>query len=131
MAFPLGAALAAFLVAAPAQAADQHAAGAQVQSVPVIAPAALKAMMAGGQRFLLVDVREPGEFSTGHIEGAKLVPLGSLEAEYAQFPKDVTIVVYCRSGHRSAQAVAFLKAHGYGRAVSLDGGFLAWSAQPR
>lgn len=130
MAFPLGAALAAFLVATPAQAADQHAAGAQVQTVPVIAPAALKAMISGGQKFVLVDVREPAEFSAGHIEGAKLVPLGTLQAEYAKLPKDVTLVVYCRSGHRSAQAVTFLKAHGYGKAVSLDGGFLAWSAQP-
>jgi len=129
MAFPIGAALAAFLAAGAAPTdAGAGVPAAQQQVVPVIAPGALKALMAGGKKFVLVDVREPGEFSAGHIEGATLIPLGTLSGEFARLPKDVPLVVYCRSGHRSAKAVAFLLAHGYGKAVSLEGGFLAWSA---
>ena len=97
------------------------------QTVPLIEPANLKAMMASGVRFALVDVRRPDEFAAGHIEGAMLMPLDNLPATYAQLPRDVKLVVYCRSGHRSAQAVSFLLAHGYSRAVSLNGGYLAWT----
>jgi len=127
MALPLAAALAVFLSGATPANADPAATALQQQAVPLIAPAALKDLMASGKKFALVDVREPGEFSAGHIDGATLMPLGTLQTEYAKLPKDVTLVVYCRSGKRSAKAVQFLMAHGYGRAVSLDGGFTAWS----
>lgn len=128
MTFPLGAALAVFLTAGAApDATGPKAPVLQQQMVPLIAPQSLKGLMAA-QRIALIDVREPGEFAAGHIEGAVLVPLGALAAEYAKLPKDVPLVVYCRAGHRSAKAVAFLLAHGYGRAVSLAGGYLAYSA---
>jgi hydroxyacylglutathione hydrolase len=99
------------------------------QMVPVIEPVALKQLMMSPVRFVLIDVRRPEEFAAGHIEGASLIPLDTLAAAYAQLPRDVRLVVYCRSGHRSAQAVSFLREHGYGRAVSLDGGIIAWNAQ--
>jgi len=130
MALPLGAALAAFLAAGAApDATGPNAPAAQQQmQVPLIAPQALKGLMAS-QRIALIDVREPSEFAAGHIDGAVLVPLGMLGAEYAKLPKDVPLVVYCRAGNRSAKAVAFLIAHGYSRAVSLAGGYLAFSGQ--
>lgn len=129
MAFPLGAALAVFLAGATPANADSGVTTAHQQTVPLISPAALKEMIASGKKFALVDVREPDEFSAGHIEGATLVPLGTVPNEYAKLPKDVPLVVYCRSGKRSAKAVQFLTSHGYSRAISLDGGYLAWSAQ--
>ena len=133
MAFQFGAFFAAFLAASAAPGAPDlsvpAAAVEQQQSVPLIEPAALKAMMASSMRYVLVDVRQPEEFAAGHINGATLMPLGALEANYRTLPKDVKLVVYCRSGHRSAQAVSFLLAHGYDRAISLNGGYLAWSAQ--
>ncbi len=130
MGLPLGAALAVFLAAGTAPAATAPSAPAAQQiMVPLIAPQALKGLMAS-QRIALIDVREPGEFAAGHIDGAVLVPLGVLDAEYAKLPKDVPLVVYCRAGERSAKAVTFLIAHGYGRAVSLAGGFLAYSSRP-
>ena len=127
MALPLGAALAVFLAAGAApDATGPTAAVVQQQSVPLIAPQALRNLMAS-QKIFLLDVREPGEFAAGHIDGAVLLPLATLSAEYAKLPKDVPLVVYCRSGVRSAKAVAFLAAHGFARAVSLDGGYLAFA----
>jgi phage shock protein E len=130
MAFQFGAALAAFLVTggAPVDAPAVTPPAQQQVVVPLIEPAALKTMMAAGAHFVLVDVRRPDEFAAGHIEGAMAMPLDSLAANYASLPKNVTLVVYCRSGHRSAKAVQFLLAHGYGQAVSLKGGITAFTA---
>jgi len=128
MTLPLGAALAVFLAAgSPPDQGAQAQMAAQQQSVPLIAPQALKTLLAS-QKVALIDVREPEEFAAGHIDGAQLVPLGTLASRLGQLPKDVPLVVYCRAGHRSAKAVAFLIAHGFARAVSLDGGFVAYSA---
>ncbi|HUO99570.1 MAG TPA: rhodanese-like domain-containing protein [Rhizomicrobium sp.] len=128
MAFPYGAAFAAFMAATATPGNPAATQPVQVQqTVPLIEPAVLKGLMAS-TRIVIVDVRRPEEYAAGHIDGAVLMPLDNLPATYAQLPHDVRLVVYCRSGHRSAQAVSFLLAHGYGRAVSLAGGYLAWAA---
>jgi phage shock protein E len=101
------------------------------EQVPLIAPDALRNQMRAGKRLLLVDVRQPDEFAGGHIDGAVLMPLDRLPQTYRQIPKGVKLVVYCRSGHRSAKAVSFLRGHGYDKAVSLDGGYLAWTGANR
>ena len=130
MAFPFAAAFAAlFATASPHPAAAMQAVQvAAVQEVPLIEPAALKTMMAAHMRITIIDVRQPEEYAMGHIDGAVLMPLDSLPAHFAELPKGVKLVVYCRSGHRSAQAVSFLLTHGYDRAVSLNGGYTAWTA---
>jgi rhodanese-related sulfurtransferase len=97
------------------------------QSVPLMAPATLNGLMQAGIRMKIVDVRQPEEFNQGHIKGAVLIPLGTLETTYTSLPKTGKLVVYCRSGHRSAQAVQFLLQHGYSNAVSLSGGYTAWT----
>jgi rhodanese-related sulfurtransferase len=129
MTFNFGAVLAVFLAGASPTTDGSATPQAAEQLAPVIAPAALKAMQASSAKFMLVDVREPDEFAAGHIEGARLMPLGTVDKNYRDLPKDVKLVVYCRSGKRSAKAVSFLTAHGYTNAVSLDGGYLAWTAQ--
>ena len=96
--------------------------------VPLIAPAQVRNLIGGGIKLTLVDVRTPEEFASGHIAGAILMPLDTLPAAYAKLPHKGKLIVYCRSGHRSAQAVQFLLTHGYANAVSMDGGFTAWSA---
>jgi rhodanese-related sulfurtransferase len=55
------------------------------------------------------------------------MPLGTLETTYTSLPKTGKLVVYCHSGRRSAQAVQFLRQHGYSNAVSLSGGYTAWT----
>ena len=62
---------------------------------------------------VLIDVRTPGEFSAGHIEGAKNIPLDQVERRVKDFPKDKDIVLYCRSGARSGQALRLLESKGY------------------
>lgn len=128
MAFPFGAALASFLtVASPGPYTPTTVAAVQ-QAVPLIQVQALDALMKMKAHIVIVDVRQTEEFAQGHIEGALLMPLDTLAARYTDLSKDVKLVVYCRSGHRSAKAVAFLREHGYANAVSLDGGYTAWSA---
>jgi len=132
MSFNFGAALAVFLAGTSAPGTDGTTTPQTVQqNTPLIAPVALKALMAVPGKFLLVDVRQPDEFATGHIEGAILMPLDTITTAYRNLPKDVKLVIYCRAGGRSAKAVSYLVSHGYTKAVSLDGGFTAWLALPQ
>ena len=75
------------------------------------------------QGALLLDVRTPEEFAAGHVEGATNIPVQELESKLTAFPakKDQHVVVYCRSGARSARATEILKTAGYANAVDLGG----------
>jgi len=78
---------------------------------------------------LVVDVRDPGEYSTGHILGAKNVPLARLEegANELAKRKEKPLIVYCDTGtNRAAKAVSALKKQGFARVVNLNGGIGAW-----
>jgi adenylyltransferase/sulfurtransferase len=88
----------------------------------------LKQWRADGTKHLLVDVREPSEHAQAHIDGALLIPLGTLQDNLDKLPADQPIVVHCKSGGRSARAVAMLKAEGFD-AHNLVGGMIAWSEQ--
>ncbi len=79
----------------------------------------------------IVDVREPEEFNgpLGHIEGARLVPLGALAAQVQGLSKALPIVTVCRSGARSAQATVLLRKAGFDQVANLCGGMLRWRAQ--
>ena len=83
------------------------------------------------ERVHVVDVREPEEFSgpLGHIAGATLLPLGTLAAHAAELPSDKPLVIVCRAGGRSAQAIVILRRVGITNAVNLAGGMLRWRAQ--
>lgn len=77
---------------------------------------------------ILLDVRTPEEWAEGHIEGAILIPLDELpNRAAAELPQDAEIVVYCRSGNRSAQAAAYLVDAGYTNVSDL-GGIIDWVA---
>ncbi len=86
---------------------------------------------------LLIDVREPDEFAQGHILDAINVPRGVLEFRADQTSpnaleelsdKSVQVIVYCRSGARSALAAQVLGVLGYKSVISMAGGYLAWEA---
>lgn len=81
-----------------------------------------------GTPHLLVDVRTPEEFATGHIEGAVNISLQSLPQRLDALPKDQPIVLYCRSGNRSNTAAQMLARAGYTQIVDL-GGIIDWRAQ--
>lgn len=87
-------------------------------------------MMESGDDFILVDVRTQEEYDEGHIEGALLLPLDQLEtlSEEQLTDKDATILVYCRSGNRSAQASKILVDLGY-QDVYDFGGIIDWPGE--
>jgi rhodanese-related sulfurtransferase len=76
---------------------------------------------------ILLDVREPGEWRSGHAPQAILIPMGEVQARRHELPHAGRIVVVCRSGGRSAAIADALRTHGYD-AVNLTGGMCAWTA---
>ena len=75
------------------------------------------------KKFLL-DVREEYEYQEGHVKGAVNLPLREILSQKDSLPKDKDIYVYCRSGHRSADAVNFLKSLGFEKVHNIEGGFI-------
>jgi len=75
----------------------------------------------------LIDVRTESEVSAGIIDGAIHIPLHLLPIKAHEIPQDKPVVVYCRSGARSAQACAFMAAKGYENMHNLSGGIAAWA----
>lgn len=78
---------------------------------------------------MMLDVREPDEWNQAHIAGAVLIPLGELQSRLNEVPKDQPVVVYCRTGHRSASGRDILKAAGYTNVTSMTGGITTWISQ--
>src|SRR3954467_7386234 len=80
---------------------------------------------------VLVDTREPHEFEESHLENGKLVPPGLVRDQIEQVVPDRSqrVLVYCRSGNRSAKAVAEMKEMGYEDVANVEGGILEWQAQ--
>jgi phage shock protein E len=76
---------------------------------------------------LLIDVRTPDEYASGHIAGAVNIPLDTLSSRLAEVPNNRDVVLYCRSGNRSNQARQLLNERGYTRVYDL-GGVMAWQA---
>ena len=83
----------------------------------------------GGEQFLLVDVREPWEYDTCRIEGAKLIPMRSIPANLQQLDVDHDVICYCHHGQRSLDVAAWLRAQGVETAQSLAGGIDRWSLE--
>ena len=75
----------------------------------------------------LIDVRELHEFNAGHIDGAQLIPLGTIEDSFSLYipQKDTKIFIYCRSGNRSAEAAKKLVSMGYTNVFDI-GGIITW-----
>ncbi|PYT88831.1 MAG: rhodanese [Acidobacteria bacterium] len=94
-----------------------------------ITPAEVKARLDRGEQVMLVDVREPWEFKICRIEGAQLVPLGSLAANLNILPEADEVICYCHHGMRSLDAAAWLRFQGFQRAKSLAGGIERWSLE--
>jgi rhodanese-related sulfurtransferase len=83
----------------------------------------------GSENTTLVDVREHVEFAGGRIPGAKLVPLNEIEKRHQEIDHTHTVYVMCRSGRRSTEAQARLRALGFQNVVNVLGGFEAWKAE--
>lgn len=77
---------------------------------------------------VLVDVRTPSEFASGHISGATNIDFesGSFESDIKKLDKSKVYAVYCRSGNRSGQATALMAKNGFATIFNLEGGIINW-----
>jgi len=91
----------------------------------------LKGWLDAGKSIDLIDVREPAEYEIVRIPGSRLVPKGDIlsGAALSSLPQDRQIVLYCKSGVRSAEALAAVKAAGFKDAVHVQGGVVSWVRQ--
>jgi molybdopterin/thiamine biosynthesis adenylyltransferase/rhodanese-related sulfurtransferase len=94
-----------------------------------ITPRELNRKLRNGSQVMLLDVREPNEWNIAHLEGALLIPQGDLLARMNELDSTREIVVYCRSGARSARAVQLLRDAGFRRLKNLRGGIHAWAQE--
>ena len=86
----------------------------------------LRKMLNSGERFELLDVREPYEIEMCDIGGHSL-PMSQLVDRIAEIPKDMPVVVHCRSGSRSCAVIdALTTRYGFTNLINLKGGILAW-----
>jgi adenylyltransferase/sulfurtransferase len=97
--------------------------------VPEMAPVDLSAKLAAGESLEILDVREPHEWAIARIAGARLIPLAALDQRLAELPQNREIIVHCKLGGRSAQAVRRLRAAGFTRVWNLAGGIQRWSEE--
>lgn len=90
--------------------------------------ATLKQWMGEKKDLIILDIREPGDFENGHIEGSVNIPRGMLELEIDEVvpDQDKVIVSYCGGGSRSALATDTLQVMGYANVYSLTGGYRQW-----
>lgn len=84
-----------------------------------------KALIDEGKPLFILDVRQPEEFRSGHITGAKLIPLGELGKRIKELPTDKDILCVCASGSRSGVATQQLLKAGY-KAINMRGGMGSW-----
>lgn len=92
---------------------------------PVITAAELRAALESTEPPLVLDVRDRGEYSRGHVRGARHLPVDELRHEWETLPKDRRIAVHCRSGFRAHLAVRILKERGFRDVVNVTGGWLS------
>lgn len=98
-------------------------------SVPEISVAQLHTRLQRTEKIALLDVREPYEFQIARLPGATLIPLGELPTRFGELSAEREVVVFCKSGVRSARAVEFLRENGFRDALNLAGGIDAWRDQ--
>ena len=93
--------------------------------VSTINPLELNDKLKNGKRALVIDVRQPDEYRSGHIAGAKLIPLDQLSRRMKDLPQNREIVCVCASGSRSHSATRILARAGY-NAANMRGGMSSW-----
>jgi adenylyltransferase/sulfurtransferase len=93
----------------------------------VIDPVEVHKKQQSGEKFLLLDVREPHEYQIARIPGSTLIPLGQLPGRLGELDKTAEIVAHCKMGGRSQQAVDLMKQNGFTNVRNMTGGITAWS----
>jgi sulfur-carrier protein adenylyltransferase/sulfurtransferase len=94
-----------------------------------ITPLQLSERLKEGNHIRIIDVREPHEWDISHIEGADLIPLGTLAARMNELDSAEEIVLHCKTGARSARALELLRTAGFRKVKNLKGGINAWARE--
>jgi adenylyltransferase/sulfurtransferase len=105
----------------------QETAAVSTNLTPEMTVEELKQRLENGEPLFILDVRNPEEYQICRLPGSKLLPLPELPKRVAELSKDQEMVVHCKSGMRSAKAIAFLKQQGFQKLRNLQGGILAWA----
>jgi len=104
-----------------------------VSNIPLeVTPQDIKQRRASGENIAFIDVREPAEFQLARIEGAELIPMGSVPGELQRLDglaDDKTLIVYCHHGVRSLNVVNWLRQRGVEGCQSMVGGIDRWSLE--
>jgi rhodanese-related sulfurtransferase len=95
----------------------------------VIEPRALKERVEGGEKILILDVREPFEIELAPFPGATHIPMGDIPARIRELDPARETVVVCHHGVRSAHVATYLARSGFARVLNLTGGIDAWSCE--
>ena len=96
-------------------------------AVKNVTPVELQQQLENKESVLVLDVRQPDEYAhDGHIEGARLMPLGTLRSRAGELPSDTPIVCVCRSGARSRTACELLQSQGFTDVSNMGGGMIGW-----
>ena len=103
--------------------------GREQAHVPQVSVRELQTAMANRDAVTVLDVRNPGEWKSGHIEGAIHISGGDLTKRFEEVPKDKPLYVICGSGYRSSVSASVLVHHGHAQIVNVNGGMSAWKRQ--
>jgi hydroxyacylglutathione hydrolase len=98
----------------------------QLQTIPSVGLEVTERQRPDG--VVVLDVRDEGEWNTGHIPGALNLPLGDLEERLGEIPRDRPVIVHCQTGARAAMAASLLRARGFNEVRLFPGGFAEWRA---
>ena len=98
-----------------------------LQTIPTLTLADVSAQLRAN-RVTVLDVRGEGEWKSGHVPGSLNVPVGSLEQQVAEIPRDRPVIVHCQTGARAAIAASLLRARGFSDVRLFPGGFAEWHA---
>jgi len=98
-----------------------------VSPVPEWTVQEVKARLDANEPLILLDVREPYELMISHLDQAVHIPISQMSARWQEIPRDTTVVVFCRSGVRSANLITQLQAAGYENLINMAGGINAWA----
>lgn len=94
-----------------------------------ITPEEVNALRTSGEEFVLLDVREPHEVETAHLEGTRNIPMSDIPTRLQELDPEQHIVVVCHHGVRSANVAAWMKQQGFERVQSMRGGIDRWSKE--
>ncbi|MFM9837611.1 MAG: rhodanese-like domain-containing protein [Cyclobacteriaceae bacterium] len=96
-------------------------------TVPIIQPTEVKALMAKGEKITIVDTRAPEEFKVSHLEGARFLDYGSYTTDdLKKIPSNTKVIVYCSVGYRSERVGEKLLKLGYKNVFNIYGGIFEW-----